>query len=83
MNIKEQAVKNLLVSLIGSGSKSLNLKGTISFDLDVSFKEDANGDVTVDVNRDYDSDVNVKKTLAPSTAQAMGPVGTLSKSDRA
>ena len=63
MNIKEQAVKNLLVSLIGSGSKSLNLKGTISFDLDVSFKEDANGDVTVDVNRDYDSDVNSEEEV--------------------
>ena len=72
MNIKEQAVKNLLVSLIGSGSKSLNLKGTISFDLDVSFKEDANGDVTVDVNRDYDSDVNSEEDVSPKHRTSNG-----------
>ena len=62
MNTKEQMIKNILVNLLGTGSKSLNLKGTISFDLDVSFKEDGKGDITIDVNREEAGDDPVTVT---------------------
>ena len=72
MNTKETMIKNLLVTILGNGSKNLNLKGTISFDLDVSFKEDCDGNVTVDVNRDYDSDVNSEEDVSPKHRTSNG-----------
>ena len=58
MNIKEQAVKNLLVSLFGNGTKDLKIKSSITFDLVASFKEDGDGSVNVTVNR---NDVDAKE----------------------
>ena len=54
MNIKENAIKGILINLLGNGSKNLCLKGTISFDVEVSFKEDVNGNVDVDVKHNND-----------------------------
>ena len=46
VNTKEQTVKNILVKLLDNGSKKMYLKGSITFDLDVSFKEDDSDDST-------------------------------------
>ena len=54
MNAKEQAIKNILMNILGNGSKKLCLKGSITFDVDVSFKEDIDGNVNIDVKHNND-----------------------------
>ena len=72
MNAKEQAIKNILVSILGNGSKNLCLKGSIVFDVEVSFKENVDGsvdvdvkhnndDITIDSSRELDGDVDVPR----------------------
>ena len=72
MNAKEQAIKNILMNILGNGSKKLCLKGSITFDVDVSFKEDIDGnvnidvkhnndDITIDSSRELEADVDVPR----------------------